>query len=71
MLIFNMGPQLVPPSEGGMTEPATHAQAQVALLHVAGHVPLVGPREAAIQAHPQAQARRGRHLPQLFHHTLR
>jgi len=66
-----MSPELVAPREGGVAEAAAHAEPHVLLLHVAGHVPLVGAREAALQAHPEPQPRHRHRLLQLCHHALR
>ena len=67
MLVLYVGPQLVAAGKRGVADAAAHAQSNMALLHVA----LVRPREAALQAHPQAEPRRRHGFLQLFHHPLR
>ena len=71
VLVLYVGPQLVAAGKRGVADAAAHAQSNMALLHVAGHVPLVRPREATLQAHPQAEPRRRHGFLQLFHHPLR
>ncbi len=71
VLGLHMRPELVPPRERGIAEAAAHAQSHVLLLHVARHVPLVGAREAALQAHPEPQPRHRHRFLQLCHHARR